>query len=814
MPGVIWLMYLTRELSKTGLENWVIASPNLPDSRDIVVMGFNNEELQQWKSGMQTGVEKNDWVGLIKHPKLRRIRKVPNDVHIPVIIGLGLENAVICAFNLPYYGGSHTLLLRVIDELHALPIERKHTNIVPIVQSSGTGKSKTVDEVAKMRILFPLCIREHIGEICFAYPPTDRVVHDHLLRAVGTKNVGKCKQYFRSFLSALFTLAHLQGQKLFPGGKKVSYESMVMTFRGFFAEPLQRIEFYEAVVRKAQESPDTTRTSVWNSLKELTDGLKDRCVKWLPTTQCPILISIDEVHAVSSTLFVVVLMIGRTPFITLSTNLSGIKETASSMRGRTLPAPVTELPFDVYVINQPLTPSQATLASVGSLGFTAKFGRPLFYSSYLSRKDLPNIVEGIMRNVREKLSGRVWPPTARVDTIDASSIAVLSVRLHLDLSLATAYGKPYEEELVRNHLRLLYSVHENRETFVTGTSPEPLIAEASAQILNHSLMTHRFENDGPYMDLWSLLGKFVDDGLASEGAVVELIGRALSISAMDRAINRLSEVCELKYQTPVAVTDYYKALLTDEAWDVLRQSLPANRARLNHDSATKTFEDAFQDAYFHFSHWAKANDTFPLRDTLAWALWLRGSAVYLQPNQERTDRMVPIYFSTRGKVSPDTMSLNLEQDRMGPADPANIDIQSAEALQIFSHEKLPYIAVVHRYAVTKNQGIFVTPTSYDLRRQTSNDSIDSEESEAPRYQIVLQGLSAYDITGTTRTSIQAMINHVQKSPISLVYQLLDGVQLQGTEQLPALPPQARRGSQHSLTRRIFLVQVLPYDCVK
>ncbi|KAM6501351.1 hypothetical protein JOM56_004365 [Amanita muscaria] len=688
------------------------------------------------------------------------------------------DPAVIRAFNLPYYGGSHTLLLRVIDELHALPIERKHTNIVPIVQSSGTGKSKTVDEVAKMRILFPLCIREHIGENCFAYPPTDRVVHDHLLHAVGTKHVGKCKQYFRSFLSALFTLAHLQAQKLFPGDKKVSYESMVTTFRGFFAEPLQRIEFYEAVVQKAQESPDTTRTSVWNSLKELTDGLKDRCVKWLPTTQCPILISIDEVHVLyalrrglddwSDTLYSCmesVLNEGVShdfAVITLSTNLSGIKETASSMCERTLPAPVTELPFDVYVINQPLTPGQATLASVGSLGFTAKFGRPLFYSSYLSRKDLPNIVEGIMRNVREKLSGRVWPPTARVDTIDASSIAVLSVRLHLDLSLATAYGKPYEEELVRNHLRLLYSVHENRETFVTGTSPEPLIAEASAQILNHSLMTHRFENDGPFMDLWGLLGKFVDDGLASEGAVVELIGRALSISAMDRAINRLSEVCELKYQTPVAVTDYYKALLTDEAWDVLRQSLPANRARLNHDSATKTFEDAFQDAYFHFSHWAKANDTFPLRDTFAWALWLRGSAVYLPPNQEPTDRMAPIYLSSRGKVSPDTMSVNLEQDRMGPANPANVDIQSAEDLQIFSHEKLPYIAVVHRYAVTKNQGIFVTPTSYDLRRQTSNDSIDSE-SEAPRYQIVLQGLSAYgNITGTTRTSIQAMINHVQK----------------------------------------------------
>jgi hypothetical protein len=44
---------------------------------------------------------------------------------------------------------------------------------------------------------------------------------------------------------------------------------------------------------------------------------------------------------------------------------------------RILPAPFTELPFDVYAIAEPLIPGQETLDSVGSLKFTAKFGRPL-----------------------------------------------------------------------------------------------------------------------------------------------------------------------------------------------------------------------------------------------------------------------------------------------------------------------------------------------------------------------------------------------------------------------------------------------------
>jgi len=43
-----------------------------------------------------------------------------------------------------------------------------------------------------------------------------------------------------------------------------------------------------------------------------------------------------------------------------------------------------------------------------------------------------------------------------------------------------------------------------------------------------------------------------------------LIGRALSVSAMDCAINRLPKVRELKYQTPVTVADYHKAFFMDE----------------------------------------------------------------------------------------------------------------------------------------------------------------------------------------------------------------------------------------------------------
>ena len=361
-------------------------------------------------------------------------------------------------------------------------------------------------------------------------------------------------------------------------------------------------------------------------------------------------------------------------------------------------------------------------------------------------------VEEFMVNVREKLSGRTWPPRDPA-VLDVSSIAVLSARLLLDLSESPAIAdarRCERRELVRNQLRLLYSVQDGGRTIMTGSSPEPLIAEASAVIMHYRL------KNGPYFDYWSLLEKFVDRGLAPQDAIGDLIGRALSISAMDCAINSLVDGhCELTYQTPVKVTDYYKALLTNDAWETLRQSTPANSARLSNDSATKKFEDAFKDGYLHFSHYGKANDSSPLCDTYAWALWLRGTAVACQLDQELTDRMAPIYFSGLGAVSPKTISVNLDKDETGQAlNPANATIQSVESFSIFSDgKKLPYIAAVHCYALTEDQGIST------VSMPSSHFQSPIQDEEAPRYQIDFRGLSAYgNITDADRIAIRRMID--------------------------------------------------------
>src|SRR5882762_3857407 len=111
--------------------------------------------------------------------------------------------------------------------------------------------------------------------------------------------------------------------------------------------------------------------------------------------------------------------------------------------------------------------------------------------------------------------------------------------------------------------------------------------------------------------------------------------------------------------------------------------------------------------------------------------------------------MTPIYFSSLGNVSPKTISVNLDQDKMGQSvNPVNV-IQSAKDLSIFSRgNKLPYIAAVHCYARRRTKALLslsqvqITPeTKRRMRRRhlvTKSISVASAHMETSPIQSELQ----------------------------------------------------------------------------
>ena len=75
--------------------------------------------------------------------------------------------AVIHAWNSEYRGDAHKVMLQAVDKVWSREQLEHYSKVLHVTQSSGTGKSKTVDKIATERILFPLCLRESLGEKYF-----------------------------------------------------------------------------------------------------------------------------------------------------------------------------------------------------------------------------------------------------------------------------------------------------------------------------------------------------------------------------------------------------------------------------------------------------------------------------------------------------------------------------------------------------------------------------------------------------------------------------------------------------------------------
>ena len=71
-------------------------------------------------------------------------------------------SAIKRAWDTKFVGRAHERLLNRLASLapNKNPDSAPYWNVLPIMQSSGMGKSRTVDELAKMVFTIPICLRE------------------------------------------------------------------------------------------------------------------------------------------------------------------------------------------------------------------------------------------------------------------------------------------------------------------------------------------------------------------------------------------------------------------------------------------------------------------------------------------------------------------------------------------------------------------------------------------------------------------------------------------------------------------------------
>ncbi|KAB5587907.1 hypothetical protein CTheo_8651 [Ceratobasidium theobromae] len=304
-----------------------------------------------------------------------------------------------------YYGETVNLLKTAIDNMNASRGNCDYTNFIPIIQSSGTGKSRAVDELAKQIFTIPLNLSLPGDQDDF--PVGDEGLLDLL-------NVGSCKPPVRAytlydiFFKHLFNEVEGALRKLPPQN---SQSELALVFHSHLE--LHRQGIYRTVTKRTRQeiwavSEDTEyinqALASAKSLIELIQSKSGTTVATDQKKQAQLLIYFDESHLLALTTpeynnqygltcyQYLILAINELKgldlfFIFLSTepkttSRSFLESIVLSGQGRIVDiekfqAPFKRLPFNQWKEDYPLKEDTHTLEDVCSPGFMVRFGRPL-----------------------------------------------------------------------------------------------------------------------------------------------------------------------------------------------------------------------------------------------------------------------------------------------------------------------------------------------------------------------------------------------------------------------------------------------------
>lgn len=277
---------------------------------------------------------------------------------------------------------------------------------------------------------------------------------------------------------------------------------------------------------------------------------------------------------------------------------------------------------------------------VGKFRHIIGFGRPL-WKSLMGKQS----VTGIMKLAAHKLcKSKMFNPQ---DINEA--LAVLSQRFSLDICFGHPNTVSYLEKGVASHLRICFSMTEDRSWAFTGYPSEPLLSCVAAILLHGT--------SSSMADALNVLKAKVDGGMVETGQCGELASRLLLLLAKDMYVRSNlstgtisdlhyngSEDAELIHCQKVSVVNFLEYLFGDEFWLKAGEKAKA----------------AFQHAYINFSHWVSMENFISPKDSKLpnvdsssarcdskeWTLrhWHRTSAVQCCHLQPLVDKMIPIYF--------------------------------------------------------------------------------------------------------------------------------------------------------------------------
>ncbi|EUC66195.1 G2/mitotic-specific cyclin cdc13, putative [Rhizoctonia solani AG-3 Rhs1AP] len=664
-------------------------------------------------------------------------------------------------FTGPYLGDAAKRLIKTLNKERAAysgntAVNNAYNWSISVIQSSGMGKSRMVEEAGKSVFTIPINLREAKEKP--AHPPPDRRIGD-FFRARFHHNDAKQQADYMILLREIFIRALELIQVHFSG---LAGEDLARAWAAYLGEGQtdhevgdHRRQFYDDVIDRATaDCKKYEGTS--KQLGDLEAALKTSCFRLVDhiqpgsydTNAC--FMYFDEAHSLAQDVKVIHENHKHSPFqnlgnvlsrlidhpaffIFLSTN-SNLRDyaqpvaffsSARSVQGSQPIAPWTALPFDIHEnhIVEEFKSGRMTLKSASEVDTMVCFGRPLHVLNmwYAMRQADP--IKDIFHLASDKLTGN----GLHVHEKDAI-LAALGVRVGIKFHEKDSYS--IESKLVESHMRVAYSIPEHREYMHTASPSEPVLAEGAGRYIN-SLGRGGIRVVGPQR-----LSQVVEkDSFALEERG-ELAARLLVTAAYDAALESYYGRIEPRhnipsYHRPIPVIDFLCALFHKRH----HQSI-LNAKCVTRRGDVETLGQAFSKSFLFFSHFALAADSEMLSmHGLATAI-VRGAALQTMNGQESIDAVIPIHMTDRETpISAETTSaINLQiKNRKGLS---NCNIQRSGTIP---NAKMPVISVIMELGATGKQADTLV-VSKGPPPDTRSQGVDHPDDH--HYEIIARGCSS------------------------------------------------------------------------
>ncbi|KIL60721.1 hypothetical protein M378DRAFT_13970 [Amanita muscaria Koide BX008] len=671
------------------------------------------------------------------------------------------------AWELPYQRKAHEVLYKSICEMWA-PDATPYQNIVAVLQSSGYGKTRMLDEHAKFVFTFPFVVRDpsetRVGS---AYPYPDQRVRT-FLTTFGKSEIKAMAGYYK-FFASLFGRALTIIKESYCGP-----EPLPDWWRKYLAIPENRDKLYSLAIDLAEptltegdneQSKPKERAGgeeLSNAVKELLNVISTPGLKKEAGHQVKVVIYFDEAHELCkhdaepgskrNRLEVLydcldVFLPFPLMFIFTSTTsslhrLASTRDASYSTRrvvGKSVDqAPITELPFDCHR-SFPLKPHECSFEDICELKFLARFGRPLFWSLLESGENEYTVLTLAKDKLAPDDSGTVYQAPKLGMTPTYSWTAIIDVLLMLDYNPDHKTVQNLQKRLVAGHMRTCISIPSNREFMRSCYPSEPFLAEAAMVMLTKELHPNV---DSTLQDrVIDTVNDYFSQGLLHPGDLGELTARMLLMNAYMSGCKKSGNEI---YSKGCKLNEFLRCLFRE--FDIVLEAKPDNVFD------GPTLKDAFEDAVVRFTHFGKfVDDTATSRDA-AHAAFFRSMAIVCHDTQVSVDIIVPVLHTTKGVVCRHVITSILIQvkRRIRPGNPRLLAIDQAKVgffpkdtlcecgrQQRNTELELPYINFV------LDLGVRARPASTQAAAPPKRRSLRKQPPKHNRYTIYARGLTSF-----------------------------------------------------------------------